>query len=80
MGLGYTGLPLSRAFAEAGLPVFGFDTHPGKVETLTADRSYIGTYSPKLSGQWPRKRAASTPAVTTATLRALGQTTDPWAV
>ena len=39
MGLGYVGLPLARAFAEAGFTVLGFDTDPdqgiaSRVKTL----------------------------------------------
>ena len=42
IGLGYVGLPLARAFAEAGYPVLGFDTDPAKVERLARGESYIG--------------------------------------
>ncbi|HSL81764.1 MAG TPA: nucleotide sugar dehydrogenase [Thermoanaerobaculia bacterium] len=41
IGLGYVGLPLAAAFAEAGFRVLGFDTDPAKVEALRAGRSYI---------------------------------------
>lgn len=41
-GLGYVGLPLALRFAEAGLPVLGFDIDPAKVAALNAGRSYIG--------------------------------------
>ena len=41
MGLGYVGLPLARAFAEAGFTVFGFDTDPEKRHHLLAGRSYL---------------------------------------
>src|ERR1700741_3000330 len=41
IGLGYVGLPLAHALHEAGLKVFGFDTDPQKVESLTRGRSYI---------------------------------------
>ncbi|MEM9553910.1 MAG: nucleotide sugar dehydrogenase [Acidobacteriota bacterium] len=41
IGLGYVGLPLGLAFAEAGFPVLGFDIDARKVEALTAGRSYI---------------------------------------
>jgi UDP-N-acetyl-D-glucosamine dehydrogenase len=41
MGLGYVGLPLARAFAEAGFPVLGFDTDSEKVAHLRAGQSYI---------------------------------------
>jgi UDP-N-acetyl-D-glucosamine dehydrogenase len=42
IGLGYVGLPLARAFADAGFPVLGFDTDPAKVEKLQRGESYIG--------------------------------------
>jgi UDP-N-acetyl-D-glucosamine dehydrogenase len=45
IGLGYVGLPLARAFANAGYPVLGFDTDPAKVERLTRGESYIGHIS-----------------------------------
>lgn len=41
VGLGYVGLPLARAFADAGFRVLGFDTDPQKVRALSAGRSYI---------------------------------------
>jgi UDP-N-acetyl-D-glucosamine dehydrogenase len=42
VGLGYVGLPLARAFVDAGLNVLGFDTDPAKVALLEAGDSYIG--------------------------------------
>ena len=41
VGLGYVGLPLAVAFAEAGHEVVGFDTDPRKVEGLNGGRSHI---------------------------------------
>ncbi|MCC7344624.1 MAG: nucleotide sugar dehydrogenase, partial [Deltaproteobacteria bacterium] len=41
IGLGYVGLPLAVAFAEAGFEVIGIDVDPGKVATLKAGRNYI---------------------------------------
>jgi UDP-N-acetyl-D-glucosamine dehydrogenase len=41
IGLGYVGLPLAVAFAEAGCDVVGLDVDAGKVEALNAGRSYI---------------------------------------
>ncbi|HYQ79477.1 MAG TPA: nucleotide sugar dehydrogenase [Solirubrobacterales bacterium] len=41
IGLGYVGLPLAVAFAEAGCEVVGLDVDAGKVEALNAGRSYI---------------------------------------
>jgi UDP-N-acetyl-D-glucosamine dehydrogenase len=41
IGLGYVGLPLAAAFAEAGCEVVGLDVDRTKVEALNAGRSYI---------------------------------------
>lgn len=41
VGLGYVGLPLAVAFAEAGEPVVALDLDPEKIEALSAGRSYI---------------------------------------
>lgn len=41
IGLGYVGLPLLRAFYDAGFHVLGFDVDPDKIEALTAGRSYL---------------------------------------
>jgi UDP-N-acetyl-D-glucosamine dehydrogenase len=41
VGLGYVGLPLALAFAEAGNEVVGLDTDPGKLADLAAGHSYI---------------------------------------
>ncbi|HEU4943994.1 MAG TPA: nucleotide sugar dehydrogenase [Solirubrobacterales bacterium] len=41
VGLGYVGLPLAVAFAEAGHEIVGLDTDARKVEALTAGRSYV---------------------------------------
>ncbi|HEU4392782.1 MAG TPA: nucleotide sugar dehydrogenase [Solirubrobacterales bacterium] len=41
VGLGYVGLPLAVAFAEAGHEVTGIDLDPAKVESLNAGRSYV---------------------------------------
>ena len=41
VGLGYVGLPLTVAFAEAGHEVVGVDTDQRKVEALGAGRSYV---------------------------------------
>jgi UDP-N-acetyl-D-glucosamine dehydrogenase len=41
VGLGYVGLPLALAFAEAGHEVVGLDTDPRKVEGLNGGRSHI---------------------------------------
>src|SRR2546423_11426662 len=41
VGLGYVGLPLAVAFAEAGHEVIGLDTDPRKIAALQAGESYI---------------------------------------
>ena len=41
IGLGYVGLPLGLAFAEAGFRVLGFDVDQKKVESLSRGESYI---------------------------------------
>jgi len=47
VGLGYVGLPLSLQFARSGATVLGLDIDPGKIEALTAGRSYIKHISPE---------------------------------
>jgi UDP-N-acetyl-D-glucosamine dehydrogenase len=41
VGLGYVGLPLAVAFAEAGNEVVGLDADPSRVDSLNAGRSHI---------------------------------------
>lgn len=41
VGLGYVGLPIAVAFAEAGLEVIGLDTDPAKIEGINRAESYI---------------------------------------
>lgn len=41
LGLGYVGLPLAVAFAEAGFPVTGVDPDGHKIEALNLGKSYI---------------------------------------
>jgi UDP-N-acetyl-D-glucosamine dehydrogenase len=41
IGLGYVGLPLARAFWQAGFCVVGFEVDPKKVEQLNAGQSYL---------------------------------------
>jgi len=42
IGLGYVGLPLVRAFVNAGCRTMGFDIDAAKVKKLLAGQSYIG--------------------------------------
>jgi UDP-N-acetyl-D-glucosamine dehydrogenase len=41
VGLGYVGLPLGMAFAEAGYPVTGLDVDERKIRNIEAGKSYI---------------------------------------
>jgi UDP-N-acetyl-D-glucosamine dehydrogenase len=41
IGLGYVGLPLAMAFAEAGFEVLGYDVSPRVVDALNGGRSHI---------------------------------------
>lgn len=41
VGLGYVGLPLARAFVDAGLRVIGFDIDPSKIEALARGDNYL---------------------------------------
>jgi UDP-N-acetyl-D-glucosamine dehydrogenase len=41
IGLGYVGLPLAVAFAQAGNEIVGLDADPRKIESLDARRSYV---------------------------------------
>jgi len=48
IGLGYVGLPLIRAFIDAGFRTIGFDVDQSKVDRLLAGESYIG----HIPSQW----------------------------
>ncbi|QDU35555.1 UDP-N-acetyl-D-glucosamine 6-dehydrogenase [Poriferisphaera corsica] len=41
VGLGYVGLPLLRAFYDAGFSVLGFDVDPAKIEMLNRGENYL---------------------------------------
>jgi UDP-N-acetyl-D-glucosamine dehydrogenase len=41
IGLGYVGLPLLRAFHQAGFPVMGFDIDQSKIDALKGGRNYL---------------------------------------
>ena len=45
MGLGYVGLPLAIAYAEAGFTTIGFDVDRGRVEALLAGSSHVDDVS-----------------------------------
>lgn len=52
LGLGYVGLPLTRAFAEKGISVVGFDVDRSKVDRLRAGESYVKTVSGESIADW----------------------------
>ncbi len=58
MGMGYVGLPLSVAFAEAGFPTVGFDISARTIEALSRGKSHVGDVDSsrvqalRESGQW----------------------------
>lgn len=45
VGLGYVGLPLAVAFAEAGFRVLGFDIQQKRVDLVDRSKSYIADVS-----------------------------------
>ena len=57
VGLGYVGLPLVRAFVEAGFPTIGFDVDERKVQQLQAGQSYIKHLPAEWIGQCVRSGA-----------------------
>ncbi len=46
IGLGYVGLPLCRAFHDAGLRVIGFDIDPSKIDRLARGETYLHHLGP----------------------------------
>ncbi len=48
VGLGYVGLPLTRAMHDAGFGVIGYDRDEGKIEQLKAGKSYLKHLGPDL--------------------------------
>ena len=54
VGLGYVGLPLAVAFAEAGYRTIGVDVSSAKVDDLRAGRSYLMDVSTKVVGELTR--------------------------
>lgn len=55
IGLGYVGLPLLRAFWQAGMPVLGFDIDQSKIDTLKRGDAYLK----HLGDNFVREMAAS---------------------
>jgi UDP-N-acetyl-D-glucosamine dehydrogenase len=60
VGMGYVGLPLAVAFAEAGHEVVGLDTDPRKVEGLNAGESHIEDISDEALSLLRERLAATT--------------------
>jgi UDP-N-acetyl-D-glucosamine dehydrogenase len=60
MGLGYVGLPLAVAFAEAGHEVIGVDTNAGLVEAVRAGRSHVVDVSDERLGAVTDRLEATT--------------------
>jgi len=61
VGLGYVGLPLALAFAEAGFKVTGIDVNAQRVDGLNAGASYIADVPPEaLAAQVGAGRLAAT--------------------
>jgi UDP-N-acetyl-D-glucosamine dehydrogenase len=69
IGLGYVGLPLARAFMDAGFRTVGFDVDADKVQALLAGRSYIK----HLPSEWIADRIASGQFTPTADMERLGE-------
>lgn len=55
LGLGYVGLPLIRAFINAGFSVMGFDVDAAKVAALSSGKSYIGHVPSAWITDWLKK-------------------------
>ncbi len=60
IGLGYVGLPLAVAFAEAGFRVIGIDVDARKVEAINRQESYIEDISSETLATLPRPIEATT--------------------
>lgn len=52
IGLGYVGLPLARAFVQAGYRTLGFDLDASKVASLARGESYIGHIPSAWIAEW----------------------------
>jgi UDP-N-acetyl-D-glucosamine dehydrogenase len=60
IGLGYVGLPLAKAFANAGIRVLGFDVDPAKVKRLNSGESYIKQIPHRAIAQMREQRFEAT--------------------
>lgn len=59
IGLGYVGLPLCLAFAEAGCQVLGFDIDPDKPKSINAGRSYLKQFASERIAELVEKKRLS---------------------
>ena len=71
VGLGYAGLPLAMAFAEAGFDVTGVDLSPERVGAINDGRSYLVDVSAEHYAAVDGKLTATTDYSAVATLDAL---------
>jgi UDP-N-acetyl-D-glucosamine dehydrogenase len=71
VGLGYAGLPLAMAFAEAGFDVCGIDLSRERVDAITAGRSYLVDVPAERYAAVDGKLTATTDYGVVATLDAL---------
>lgn len=69
IGLGYVGLPLLRAFHQAGFPVIGFDIDQSKIDSLKGGRNYLKHFGE----DFVRELAASSRFNATADFGRLGE-------
>ena len=69
IGLGYVGLPLIRAFVQAGFRTMGFDVDQTKVDRLLAGQSYIG----HIPSEWIAECIATKRFTPTADMRRLAE-------
>jgi UDP-N-acetyl-D-glucosamine dehydrogenase len=87
IGLGYVGLPLLRAFHEAGFAVLGFDVDPAKIDALARGENYLkhlGTEfvremaaSPRFDATTDRLRLGEADAVISCVPTPLGKHLEP---
>ncbi len=56
LGLGYVGIPLVRAFVNAGFMVTGFDVDTKKIEKLRQGKSYIAHIPSEIISEWLQKK------------------------
>ena len=77
VGLGYVGLPLAVAFAEAGEDVVGVDVDPAKIGDLNRGASYIEDIPSERLAGGRRAARASRPAPSISTARRRSSSASP---